>query len=858
MKQKIFFSVILCLILLSADAFSQVRIKQLSASGPAGLKDSLFFSQGRMRQYTSFNGAWTVYLPENRDKRTTVSVPSNFRGEEELVYEKELKLTAANISTYNYQLYFMGISHAAEVSINGYVIYKHPGGEFPFYVDLPKDLIKTKRRNVLTVRVLHRFDSEATIPVKQRFLFPETPGGIFREVLLLRLPKTFISGLDFATNLYNRGRSSITVNTKVENRNNDQKNGDSLSSAGYSVRVSLLNSNGTDVLNANASGFTLSSRHEKFLTFNYNLASPQLWTPSNPQSYRLLVQLFRGDALIDEVIKPMAFLGLKSTQNSILLNDEPFLINGVTYAQSYFDYGNMASYSRMRSDMKAIRYLGFNAVRFTKSMPHPYLLELCREYGLLAFIELPVNAIPGAIASKGSFIERSTSYLSQMLKAYRDYSAVAAVGLGSSFSTDDPEQVQYISRLAAAAKGVTNKLLFASFSGFKLTSVDNLDFYGLEIFNRPMQEVTAPYKDIEASMGRGRVFISEATYATYMGSSNGYLNPFSYEAQAKFISDLLDFTWENRTSGYFINSMYDYRGAYASLTAGYSPDNLYHIGIVGEDRQLNRLSYKVIYSKLHDAERVTIPIGSRKDDAPLSFILIGVALALLMGLFINSRKKFREDATRALLRPYNFFADIRDQRLLSGFHSNFLMLILAVCSALLQVNLLYYYRANPLFEKLVLSFGSEKLVNTVSYLAWNPSQALLWLTLISMAAFITISIAVKTASLFLKNKVMLSSIYYTVVWSFLPLILLLPLGLILYKVLSANVLTVSILIALALFTLWVFYRLMKGIYVILDVNPAPVYFYTLGIIVFAILLVLIYFQLAESTVYYMTTAFAQY
>ncbi|MCK7516354.1 MAG: hypothetical protein MZV64_00805 [Ignavibacteriales bacterium] len=85
---------------------------------------------------------------------------------------------------------------------------------------------------------------------------------------------------------------------------------------------------------------------------------------------------------------------------------------------------------------------------------------------------------------------------------------------------------------------------------------------------------------------------------------------------------------------------------------------------------------------MKNTEKVTIPIGSDKDDAPMIFIITGLVLALLMGVLVNSGRKFREDASRALLRPYNFFADVRDQRIISAYHSLFLALIVALVSSL--------------------------------------------------------------------------------------------------------------------------------------------------------------------------------
>jgi len=118
--------------------------------------------------------------------------------------------------------------------------------------------------------------------------------------------------------------------------------------------------------------------------------------------------------------------------------------------------------------------------------------------------------------------------------------------------------------------------------------------------------------------------------------------------------------------------MFDYTGDYSSLSSGFSDDNKYNIGLIGTDRKTKTMAYKVIFSKFHNTEKVTIPIGNKTDKAPMLFIIFGLLLALGMGILVNSGKKFREDSSRALLRPYNFFADVRDLRMISGVHTGLL------------------------------------------------------------------------------------------------------------------------------------------------------------------------------------------
>ncbi|MGE5352011.1 MAG: glycoside hydrolase family 2 TIM barrel-domain containing protein [Acidobacteriota bacterium] len=835
----------------------QIRIKELPKFDLLK-QDSLLLDASHSRNVISLDGTWSVYTGNARDDRRPVSVPSNFRGEDELTFEKNIRLESRQVKNSKLELVFLGLNYSAEIILNNFVIYKHAGGEFPFRVELPQNLIKLDNNNVFIVKVYHKLSSDATIPVNQRFLFPENVGGIFRDVYIEASSQAQIANSDYSYNVSTSGGVSLSVNARVSNHAGEGKQDSASNAAQYAFRVRLLTKGGEDILNSTSGVFYLGSQKEKSVNYSYSLTNVSLWSPDMPNSYKLRIELLRNGQVVDEVEKPMAFYSLRSTDNTLLLNNAPFTLKGTTYYAVYPGYGNLVRPERMRSDMKAIKAMGFNAVRFAKELPNPYYLKLCQELGLLAFVEMPLNSVPEEILDNQSFKDRLRIYLTQFMNSYKQYSAVAGFGLGSSYLPNSPVGNSVISSLASYAKHFTNKLVYASFVGFNISPVENLDFYGVELLNRPMSDYAARYSELEARLGKGRVFISSAAYASFMGNTNGYSNPFSYEAQAKFFSDLIDYSSSRKTSGFFINSVFDFRGDYASLSAGFNSENVYSIGILDEYRQPGRFSEKVIYSKLHNDEDVTIPQGSPKDDSPIVFIVSGVLLVLILGFLINTRRKFREDATRALLRPYNFFADIRDMRLMSGMQSTALMIVLSLASALLLANILYFLRANVLLEKIVLSFGSPRLSWFTSLLAWNPLYALVWLSVISAIFFILTSIAIKIASLFNRNKVFFSSIYFMVVWSFLPLVVLLPLGLFLYKVLNANVMTFYLFIALAVFTVWIFHRLMKGIYVIFDVRPATVYMYTLGLILLVAVCFMLYFQLSQSSIYYIMNAYKQY
>ena len=822
--------------------------------------DSAFFNIGPTRNIISLNGTWNVYESSDKKKnKVSIPVPSLFNGNGELVFEKEFSLTKEEILNHKMKLDFLGLNYSTDISVNGVIIHRHSGGSFPFKFDLPRDILHYDKSNILTVKLFYKLDSEDTIPLKQRFLFPNNFGGIFRDVYIQLLPNISINNLNITyTYDVKSKRAKINILTKIDDRESNQST-DSLSSNNkYKLSVKFMSPKNGKTISMRDYPFQILPYKEKDINQSTELISPDLWSPSNPQYYNIKIEILNKDNLVDEIDRPLSIYSLKANKNSITLNGDNFQLNGVTYIPSFKNYGEFATYSEMKNDIRMIKELGFNSVRFSKEVPHPYYLQLCEQYGLLAFIELPLGNVPEQLAQDPNFITRCKNYLIAFIKAYHKYSSVAAIGFGGSYYAESDAETSLLKSLVSIVNKETDKLTYASFSGFDIMPINGLDLYGVELFNTPADKVNSQFKNLQNKIGAGKVFISSATYTVNTGNSNGYVNAHSFEAQAKYFEDIIDYSTENKTAGYFLNSMFDYRGDYASLVAGYNKDNLYRIGISGEDRGTDRIGYKVIYSKLHNTEKVTIPIGSKKDDAPMIFVIAGLLLALIMGVLVNSGRKFREDSSRALLRPYNFFADVRDQRIMSGYHSTVLAVIVSAVIALTISNLLFYYRENLVVEKILLAFGSTGIIKTVSYLAWHPFASLLWLTILSFVIIIAITIIVKAASFFVRNKVFFSSAYFAVIWSFLPLVLLIPVGIILYRVLIADTVNFYVYLCLILFAVWAFYRLMKGIYVIYDINATSVYFYSIIIVLVLVSGFLIYFQMKNSVFDYLQLTFNQY
>jgi hypothetical protein len=822
--------------------------------------DSLFFDITQTRSVISLNGNWTVrQADEDNAPKIKVNVPSIFEGEGELVFEKEFELSKSLISENTLELIFFSINYTADISLNNTIIYRHSGGEYPFKVSLPRDILASDKKNLLSLKLKYDLNSKNSIPQKQRFLFPQNSGGIIGDVYIHVKPDIYLSKAKITKTFSSDYKNvSLEVETLVKNNKIRESHTGVNGLEDYRLVISLTDSAGNKIKEPPAYSFNLERNKDISINQKTDIPAAVLWSPENPSIYILTQQLFVDDSLIDKKQKSIALFDLKSGEQFLKLNGSEYLLKGVAYYPGSEIYGKLISYDQMERDIILIKEAGFNCVRFAKSTVHPYYLSLCEKYGLFVFLEIPINGVPSGIAEDESFISRSREFLLNYISFYGEYSSFVAIGFGGTYLPELKEHISLISILSESAKEKSNLLTYASFSGTNINLIDKLDLYGLEFMKDTPAGMNEQILELQNKFGKGKVFFSSITYPVYIGGSDGYLNEFSFEAQAKYYEEFFDYISQNKVPAFFINSFADYFGDYSSFICSGSDKNLYRLGLTDENRSKNRISYKVVYSKLNNLEKVTIPIGSKKDDSPMIFIIFGLLLAIFMGVLVNSGRKFRDDASRALLRPYNFFSDVRDQRIISAYHTTLLGLIVAAVVALIVSNVLFHLKTSLVFENLLLAFASPIILKIANYLAWHPLMSLLWLTAFNIVLFVIISLVIKIASIFVKTRVIIISVYFTFIWALLPVVLLIPVGIILYRVLLAGTINSYIYMGLGVVQLWVLYRLMKGMHVLFDSKPSTVYFYSIIFILALIGSVLFYYELKYSTVQYLLFTLKQF
>jgi len=215
--------------------------------------------------------------------------------------------------------------------------------------------------------------------------------------------------------------------------------------------------------------------------------------------------------------------------------------------------------------------------------------------------------------------------------------------------------------------------------------------------------------------------------------------------------------------------------------------------------------------------------GNYSISSPYIYIICGILLIIVLVVMMNQSRRFREYFLRALIHPYNFYADIRDQRILSRAQTVALAGIISAIIGVILSTLLFYTRMSPASEYLVmLLFPQESMKSFVSAIAWSPELGVTVITLFVVLIIIVISLLLRLSAIFVRARIYISDTFIITVWSALPVVLFLPFATVLYRALDFTSVGLWLVFGLIV-TLWVIYRLLRATSVVFDVNPIPVY-----------------------------------
>lgn len=330
-----------------------------------------------MRKILNLNEEWQFTGPEG----TTVPVMlphtwNNLDGQDggndywrgTCKYVKELAMPEFNQKEEQVYLEFHGVNASARVSFNGRQVCAHDGGYSTFRVNVTDVL---QDQNHLEVEVDNGVN-DRVYPQKADFTFY---GGIYRDVNLI-----VVNRHHFDMDYY--GGNGIKITPEVK--------GDS-----GCVRIqTFTNSSQPDeekiyVDIEDAEGNKMASG----IGTDCVLIIPRvhLWNGvKDPYLYTAVARLMIHGELVDMV---QCRFGVRSfsvdPDKGFFLNGHSYPLRGVSRHQDWKGLGNAVTKEHHDRDMELIREIGANCVRLAHYQHDQYFYDLCDQYGLAVWAEIP-------------------------------------------------------------------------------------------------------------------------------------------------------------------------------------------------------------------------------------------------------------------------------------------------------------------------------------------------------------------------------------------------------------------------------------------------------------------------------------
>lgn len=813
-------------IILSANLFSQPKFLERGSSDiPNSILNNL---QNEHRRVINLNGMWDVQSDEPFF-RISVRAPFcyDFKGIIDCFHSFNLNDTI-NADNWNFILYCDGINYQCEIFINDRFITKHEGGFTPFSSVIQEGILKPKG-NSIEIKIDNTLDFSKTLPLKNNINFPKNYGGIHRDIYLIAVPKIFIRNINLTSEIdinFNADiKNTVTISSSDISKVFPEKN--------FNIKTEILDSSGNVKVSSEPVSFSISSNSTIQISNNLSLSNPDYWSYSEPNVYTVRVILSSSGSSVDIYKTEFGIFEWRfSPSNNLIINKKEIFLKGINYIEEFPGKGICGEYEEIEKDILQIKSLGCNSIKVLGRPASPYLIQICSRLGILVFEELPIFNIPSEILSSENFTALAGNQLSEMITAHKNSPAVIAYGLGNDFDVTSEAAKVYLSKLTTSARTLDRRIIYYSTRNYLNDKCRNIsDMTGINLYDNDQNVLKNIIADIK--MKKGKIFI--ANFGKQIDPVNfaGYSDPNSLESQAKFIVDDYKLIKNSSLTGGFYLSYSDWNSDFPNLRHFVRQNPfLKTTGIYSLERN-SRTPAAILKKVFTDEDVPNLNIGSYSPESPLIFIASGIIIFILFIYLANSFRKLRENIWRSLLRPFNFFTDVREQNLISPLYNFMLCIILSLGSGLFFASLLYYWRSSQLFD-IVLSqiVSNENLKILAGGIINSPLKLALMLSALTFIKLFIISVVIWLFSLTLKFRVRFNNIYTVTVWGFLPNILLLVAGTFYYRALTENPeFALFGIILVVLLNLLSFYRILKGIYIIFDASIIKTYFYGIATVV---------------------------
>lgn len=355
------------------------------------------------REIKCLDGLWDFCLDKNHEghakefwkgplpKSTPIAVPSSYNDiygcpevknhVGDVWYQTEIRIPRG-FKDRRIVLRFGSVTHKGTVWVNDTKVAYHNGGYTPFEADIT-ELVEAGSTARVTVCCDNTLNWETLPPgivtknaagEDRQIYFHDffNYAGIHRSVLLYSTAKAYVDDITVVTDVSEDlkvGTVKVNLSNKCTCPKCDVKE--------LTFKTKLVTNCGKVVAEAEGADFTL--------TVN----DPKLWQPGNAYLYNLVVNLMKGDEVVDEYTLRVGIRSVKVDGTKFLINHKPFYFKGFGRHEDTIVRGKGFDYASMVNDHALMQWIGANSYRTSH---YPYAeeqMDYADEHGIVVIDETP-------------------------------------------------------------------------------------------------------------------------------------------------------------------------------------------------------------------------------------------------------------------------------------------------------------------------------------------------------------------------------------------------------------------------------------------------------------------------------------
>lgn len=307
----------------------------------------------------------------------------------------------------NVRFMFKGVSHTADVYVDGKLIKHHYNAYTPFYADTCLD----EGEHEIKIEVDNAYGESSALHVENDYY---TFGGIIRPLIIEQLGDAVINHIHFTPYIKEEiwhGKVEIDIESKCSYKNE------------YNLELTL------DGRKFHSITVALNSAERKTISGDFAFEDAISYNMENPKLYTLGALITQKGKAVDDLVERVGFRQITTKGKELLLNGEPIKIRGFNRHECFNFLGSSIPLQAMMRDLALLKEVGANSVRTCHYPNDELFLDLCDEMGILVWEEGHARGFDTKKMENPNFIPQSLDCIEEMIENHYNHPSIIMWGI---------------------------------------------------------------------------------------------------------------------------------------------------------------------------------------------------------------------------------------------------------------------------------------------------------------------------------------------------------------------------------------------------------------------------------------------